>query len=458
MDPQTFDPDSRLLIDSIFEHKIKRVQSGVECCGIATYNCVAFQWYALDILGRIKEGELDPSRLLKLNLAGLAMDSEFFEVNIIKGCLIWKIVVYMRAFTSQQMTDRLKNLGTGDVIMDCGGDPNDKKTWNMRVFRDLYGRVKVEEEKYEEMKRSKVHLEPMSIRCIENSQFSPGFQPNVFLNVEEIFKNIPGLCWIDSSERLKTYHIMMPALTSEEIYMSIKSIVDEILFISSIGDPPELLAEIGRYKSIVRVLIQYQGNFYLPTDFSVLSNLLTIMYAARDKMTKKGVSCQNGYYPVDSDGFERLDGGMSVSAAAPLNPVHTYSLIGFIESLLSDNSPKNKGFCDGEETRDEVTNLSISHLRSFVFTFGGGSFCVICNTVLETFLLVNSHRNSSDHETSSVSFAANKYGCYAMILRLALSSLCSGNALYIEVIEVSLTQEDIKLMAEKSKCFLKGSG
>jgi hypothetical protein len=467
MDLQELASTMVAFIDGWVVERIQVSQKGVECCAISTYSCIAFQSF---VLSATQQGGKKKAGMEDLDLGILVRNKKFFEDNIMRGSMIWSVVVQMRRFSAHETTlsmmkkelkkliaaarEEEKNILAPPVLYKMTSDhriipsstvysQSTPSRWTSLLYEILSTRYASmcdgsdESTVHDSSSLPKNMWETRVLHSIAKRPGVPKKNVGLFLSVDEIFKNSPGLCCLDTSEVLYSYHLQMTLMDPVVLQYDINVMSARLV------DAMGLKLRTRKYKDVTFLLHNYKNVYLIDASTDVIVDLMTLLYIAECCLLQEDTS------KATTTTTTTLSPHVALATTQPggkktLDPTHTYSAVEFIESLLS--SQKQGG---GEEQPVAAGHES---MRSFIFTANGSSVSVFCDVHRGNFALFDSHPNHMAE--SNVYYTQTKSGFYSLIHHFFAKRMASSmDPVYIDIIEVCLSAEDFLMIGEKTKPF-----
>jgi hypothetical protein len=456
MDLQELASTMVAFIDGWVVERIQVSQKGVECCAISTYSCIAFQSF---VISATQQRAGKKASMEDLDLGILVRNKKFFEDNIMRGSMIWSVVVQMRRFSAHETTlsmmkKELKIIAleesirapvlyklTSDHRIIASSTIYSQSTpsrWTSLLYEILGTRYASmcdgsdESTVHDSSSLPKNMWETRVLHSIAKRPGVPKRNVGLFLSVDEIFKNSPGLCCLDTSEVLYSYHLQMTLMDPVVLQYDINVMSAKLV------DAMGLKLRTRQYKDVTFLLHNYKNVYLVDASTDVIVDLMTILYIAEccllQEDSSKAILLPHVALTSTQPGGKKT-----------LDPTHTYSAVEFIESLLSSQK-------QGGEDTTEAAASDHENMRSFIFTANGSSVSVFCDVHRGNFALFDSHPNHMAE--SNVYYAQTKSGFYSLIHHFFAKRMArSMDPVYIDIIEVCLSAEDFLLVGEKTKPF-----
>jgi hypothetical protein len=382
-------------------------QTSNECCAVSVYACICFRALALSTVTKTPG---DTTKIDRLDVRRL--NGDFFRRCVTKGTSLFNGIVANRTFWSDSAMKKRIRYECDELGLTSGGDNRGG------AFAD-YEKVHREYATHCESPRPppmpteiprKILTSDM-IGALTRKGLREHADPNRYANVDEVFRCSPGLHALDLSEVTKSYHAFTEPFDPHDTTKRARDLLRD---------------RSRRFDSHVRQNLEgivRQGTFGLDRRGIILNRVCLFM--AEDAQNDD---------PATSDA--RVGGRF-------LDCTKTYGLDEFVRVVAT-------GIIDNDR-RDAAFDAT-THLRSFVLTEGGRSISLLCNTKTQTFLIYDSHPIHAAHDgtrtdTSKVTEMGNKYALYHTLLSL-FDVDAGGMGRYVDIIEVTLTLDDFRIVKE----------
>lgn len=291
-----------------------------------------------------------------------------------------------------------------------------------------------------------------------------------YLNIDEVMKNLPGVCWLDSSRILKTTQLEVSLIGSLSLNAELRRVLDLIPPRSS-PDPKSF--HYYDYQDLHRFLDDQKDIFYESTQHSILIDLAAAVYAAEDLLILDQMHQYMKFQKLTDHETKCEEEGVASSSKtrtharrrADLDSQHQYSIKQFVESVMFMKSAEvheawyifdRDG--DGDKKmpdKQEKDPLSVRHLRAFTLTARASSFSLLCNTETGQSILFDSHPSPDGGFGSRVFSTSNKYGLFSLLHHFFRPHLLSeSSTIYVDVAEIILTARDFSIIADKCNPFI----